>query len=241
MSVVARPLRVAVVNARGRAFPVRFMLRKRNGRRPDVEVVLEGTRAAHAVLGRILGYRRHRHEGGRDDIRAGRDVQVLVDDDLDIHARLSIRASEATRPERIAPDRNLVADAFAHPVGKTVVIGIHPNAATVGHGPNVPRVRETAELVTTLARTILYFLAEGFHVVVVGDGNWKQGAASPGWRDLAEMFDELGLSYEFHGLEVVAWSPGLALVGTVMFPREVVRSDHPGALYNFARSGFTVR
>lgn len=229
-------LRVIAVNTKGHVAPFRFMLKKRDGRRPDVGVVNEGVRAASVGLGKLAGYRRLRHLGGRDDKRAGKDVQVLTQKKLVQHAALTIWASEEVQPERIAPDRNIIASAFGHDVGKTAVIGIHPNAVTVGLSEDVARVRETAELVKTLGRTVRYFQGEGFHVVIAGDGNWREGGDSPGWRDIAEMCHDLNLSYSFHGLEFVAWSDGLELADVQIFSKDRVQSDHPGALYDFVAS-----
>lgn len=233
----AKPtLRIAATNAKSRVRPVRFMLKRRNGRVPDVCAVNEGNAGIAAWAVKLSGYRNFWTDGGRDKRRGAVDTLILTRKTLEQQVLLGIQASEQVQPVRIAPDRFIHVTGFAHAVGKTAVVNIHPDAATDDLPASVARVRETAEFVATLARTIVYLRREGFHVVVVGDSNWRKGSKSPDWTDIAERLTQIGMDFEFDGLELVAWSDGLRKVKSQRFTAEQVGSDHPAHLYDFARA-----
>lgn len=228
-------LRVASINAHGDVYPVRFMMRRRNRRRPDVVAGQELYQIADRLGDLFPSWRSYVMDGAEDQRRGAKDNPILVRKGLTQLGQQCIKAADASTPDRLAPDRFIYVEAFMHDVGPTAVINIHPHAATMGHARAVDRANETAKFVATLKETIRFWRNAGFHAVVVGDANWKPSAESPDWQDIVEMFRQLGMDWRFRGIDCVAWTKGLRLKRLRVFSRRRVKSDHPGLLADFVR------
>ena len=227
-------LRVATINAKGTAFPVRFMMKRRQRRRPDVVATQELYRLASTVDRLFPTWRNTGFLRGASDMRRGsKDNPIFTRRGLVNLGEMIVIGSKASTPERLAPDRFIHVSAFLHDVGPTAVINIHPHAATMGHARRVDRANETARFIEILKDVIRFWRNNGFHVVVVGDGNWRPSADSPDWQDLAEMLRQLRMEYHFHGIDFAACTGGLEIARVRTYSRKRVRSDHPGLLVDF--------
>lgn len=197
--------------------------------RPDTVGLAEAHRLL-PFLARFTGYRMvvdpTRQGGGRG---TSQETPILTRKRLASLGRLTLQVSEDTHPSRVGPARWMTVHLFAHPVGRVAHFNLHPNAAVVGHGLQVPRVREYAESIASLDRALIWARREGFHRVLTADLNYREAEVDP-WSPY-RVLQRHGLAVHHHGpVDVVAADQHLALTHARLLPAADTGTDHPGAV-----------
>lgn len=174
----------------------------------------------------------------RDTTRGKFDAPVMVRHRFPMVDEWSRLMCHRAAPLKLAPPRYANGQAFVHPLGVVEDIAFHPHAAIRGFATGLPRVREYARGMELLERKIVRALEADRLVVVSGDLNYPD-VDGPEWSP-RRLFARLGLKTWSVGVDWLAWSPQLVLVGQDVIGRDKTRQDHPwlvGRFSGFLRGG----
>lgn len=156
---------------------------------------------------------------------------ILTRDAYPDLGRIALQASEAAKPERLAPPRWVTVSCFRHPdLGQLAHVNAHPHPMTDDRPLSVDRVRETAEYWGTVSRLLVFLRQEGFRRILTGDVNARPGGDSEGFAGAYDVLRAARLDYVHEGLDVIAFERTLHPTHTRVIPREATGSDHPGLI-----------
>lgn len=130
--------------------------------------------------------------------------------------------------------RYAVAALFEHPTqGKIALVGVHPSPAPAvlnGKNRKHPLGAAYREFVESLEKGMDHLKEQGFAIILCGDIQIREGAASDmPWDPYAMIRRSHMTIVEAKGIDLIAASRHLAHVGSVMAPANSKRtgSDHP--------------
>lgn len=169
--------------------------------------------------------------GPRKDARGRaveRDVTILVRR-YRKHLSGGVRkASNASEPFKIAPERFL-AWTVDNVQGKPLAtIALHPHASVkdAWGSPRAAEYRKAMRALVRLVRELRALYGADLDIVVLGDLNYPDIADGRTWAP-RQVFKRLGLSFVNEGVDWVAYSKGLALVSKQIISRKANGQDHP--------------
>lgn len=216
-----RTITVGHLNLHNRGRALRYMLRQRCDS--------YGFDEAHRRMDILEKHRGYRLTAG-PAVRGA--TPLLTRDQYPHLGALHIKASEAVEKSiRVAPDRWVTVEMFAHPhLGMIARVNVHPNAVTINRPVSVPRVRETAELWASVDRLLRYLRAEGFKVILSGDLNSTPRDKTPNYRGAYDVIGKHRLEWIAKHVDCIAFDPALAAVHRRVVPKTATGSDHDGLI-----------
>lgn len=184
----------------------------------------------------IRPIRRHPHYNAfwsplaEDQRRGAKASPILVRENLYWSGALGLLLSDASHPDKWAPDR-FVNAAFYREDGIDVAHFNFHNHAVVDNrrAKNVDRVAKAAEGLQDLRQILRMADRLGFARVLSGDLNNRDVSKSPDWQDAGEMLRAEGFKFRNVGVDWMAWDPErLELIRFRKIGRDVTLSDHQG-------------
>lgn len=170
----------------------------------------------------------------KDKRRGSSASPILVRKDIFWSGALGLLLSDASEPERFAPDR-FVTGAFYRKDGVDIAhFNFHNHALTDNRTSDVDRVKQAAQGVRGLHNILRMAKALKFQRVLTGDLNTHDDAGSPGWKDIGEVLAKEGMFWRNVSVDWMAWDPevlGLDRFRTIS--RRKSESDHRGLIADF--------
>lgn len=213
-------MKVGHLNAHNRAGAIHYMLRQ------GCDCL--GFDEAHRRLGLLAERDRYRMTVG-PGVRAA--TPILTRASYPDLGRIALQASEAAKPDRLAPARWVTVSCFRHPdLGQLAHVNAHPHPMTDDRPLSVDRVRETAQYWATVDRLLTLLHAEGFRRFLTGDLNSRPGGETVAYAGAYDVLRAHRLDWIREGLDVVAFDRTLHPTHSRVIPREATGSDHPGLI-----------
>lgn len=207
----------------------------RRARRTGADIISINEGYTSWSLWRALDrYRATRGEGGSDRRRGANSTYTLTRKAITSLGSGTMQWSEQAQPEKFAPERWAAYTLLDHQVGKVAHINFHANATARKRKPGSPIRCEYRESMVSLERTIRYFKAEGYAVIVTGDLNWPKRDDDRNWTPGA-IFARNDMKVWARGVDYVAHTNDLTLARATVIPETETGSDHPWLLATFTR------
>lgn len=198
----------------------------------------EANRLAVAY-GRLKRYRPVVGHSNTDRRRGAKATPVLVRRGLPALGEVAVKASEAARPARVAPERWITAALYDHPgVGPFAHVEAHPNAAVRGLDPATnARAAGYERLALALGDLLVFLEGLGLAVAVTMDAQLTPRNEDT-FRGTTpyDVFDQMGMDTRHTGIDLLAVSPSLAITRFQTIPAARLGSDHDGFLAAMKRA-----
>jgi hypothetical protein len=159
---------------------------------------------------------------------------VMTRDTLKTHGEGTLFGCNASKPDRIAPERA--------PHYSTFIIGNRPSVVFAYHGhasisnkdaKEVARAAQATKMNERMIAYIKMFQSLAYDIYVLGDSNQEPGSKIKNGLGPVQAFERCGLTVVQHKLEVVAFSPTVKMVDQDLISKESSGSDHIGTRNTF--------